>query len=141
MNDDSQQKKMDKFFSYFAARIPEEVNTVEVFNRKGLAIYNNIEAKSAITYNKTHMMLENTGPELLIDDLNEENVMSALRECRRDKSCYLTDDQCINVRSCINSDRFFSGKVDGIFIHDSFKGLVSIKKKGSTGENVASVHV
>lgn len=104
-------------------------------------IYNDIEAKSAVTWNKTHIMLENTGPEILIDSLNVETVMNALTECRRDKTCHLTDVQYNNVKKCINTDENFMDGIDMIFIHDTFKGLVSVKKKVSMDKKVASVHV
>lgn len=120
---------------WFTGTFKEEVE------RTKSGIYNDIEAKSAVTWNKTHIMLENTGPEILIDSLNVETVMNALTECRRDKTCHLTDVQYNNVKKCINTDENFMDGIDMIFIHDTFKGLVSVKKKVSMDKNVASVHV
>lgn len=141
---------MSEYFSNFVSKFRNMIrrDAVETFNeevkRSKLGFYNETEAKAAMTYNRTHKMLENSGPEVLVDTLNVESVLEALRECREQETCYLTDKQYSNVQRCINTRDFLMDKVDGIFVHDSSKGLVLIKKKEQDNGDVAptcSIHV
>jgi len=131
---------IDLLFDFLKLNLSNPENLLE-------SPYEDVQARSGITYNTTHVMLDNTGPDIVLNrDINIGNIMDSLRECKENKTCDLTEGQLNNIYRSLISDNLFTSEIackdlHGVFVHDPFKGLVFIKKDTELNDLVASISV